>query len=176
LCIRFPYRLTQHAKEILPNLKKCDGELCSTLILSSPAGGKTTLLRDFANYFSQSGKNVVVIDERLELSFGLPKNIDVIREIPKNEAVLMALRSLNPDIMICDEVFSEVEVESLSRVINGGVCVFASLHATSVKTALSSYPAFKNCFQRYICLQTKVDRLFSVYDSNENCLAEGLLC
>ena len=176
LCIRFPYPITHFAKNIIPYLRTADGALLSTLILSAPAGGKTTLLRDFASFFASMGKNVTLIDERLEFSSEELRNVDVIREIPKDKAVLMALRTLNPDIVICDEVFSAEEVNALSRATHGGVCVFASLHATSISSAFACFPNLNTVFSRFICLHKGVTRNFTVYDAKGQCLAEGKLC
>ncbi len=176
LCIRFPYRITQNASRIFPYLQK-EGELpLSTLVTSPPGGGKTTLLRDFANYFSNQQKNVVVIDERLELSCANLINADVIKEVPKDISILIALRTLNPDIIICDELFSESEVVAVRRAINGGISVLASLHANTVTQAHNAFLGLKNLFERYVCLERENSRTFSVYNQDFTLLTKGELC
>ncbi len=176
LCIRFPYVKTGNAQLILPYLQNgVEQKIDSTLIISPPAGGKTTLLRDFAITFAQKTHNVVVVDERLEIACldGVPW--DVIREIPKDQAALMALRSLNPDYIICDEIVSLEEMGALKRAKSGGVSVFATMHADCLKHALSSFSGLTTVFERFVILQAKDNRMYTVTDKLGNCLAEGEL-
>lgn len=66
-------------------------EIANTLIVSSPGGGKTTILRDLVRNISNLGKSVGVVDERGEIASmyrGIPQNdlglrTDVIENISK---------------------------------------------------------------------------------------------
>lgn len=114
----------------------------SIIIASPPAVGKTTLLRDMARELSDTyGKKVCIIDERSELAgcvFGEPSynvglRTDCLDNCSKKNGIIMALRALSPDIIITDELGEEVDFECVSRAMNSGVSVAASIHAGSLK-------------------------------------------
>ena len=72
LSIRIPRVREDAARPILPELLE-DGRPLSTLILSPPGGGKTTLLRDLVRLLSQGTElaapcRVALVDERGELA------------------------------------------------------------------------------------------------------------
>ncbi|MGN0473909.1 MAG: ATPase, T2SS/T4P/T4SS family [Acutalibacteraceae bacterium] len=114
-------------------------KLCGALIAGPPCCGKTTILRDIALNFSSEGsmKKVVIVDERGELAAiyrGTPQNTlglfcDVLNGYPKGEGILIALRTLSPDVIICDEVGSEEDAKALCEGVNAGVAVISSVHA-----------------------------------------------
>jgi stage III sporulation protein AA len=117
--------------------------LCGLLIAGPPGSGKTTLLRDLARQLS-SGKTgiyyrVAVLDERGEIGGchnGIPQNdlgpgCDLLNGYPKGEGILGALRSLSPDVVICDEIGSPEEIGAVTAGINSGVTFLTSIHAAS---------------------------------------------
>jgi len=113
--------------------------LRSLLIAGAPGTGKTTILRDLANALTNAryGRfySVTAADERGELS---PEGIccDVIRGIPKAEAILLAVRNLRPDAVLCDEIGTVAEAIALTEAVNSGVAVYASIHAGSAEELL----------------------------------------
>lgn len=112
----------------------------STAIVSPPKCGKTTLLRNLARYISSGicGKMrcVCIADERGEIctmndgiaSFDIGINTCVIDGCPKKDAVEIALRTMSPDVIICDEIFARFEADALCRAIYGGVSVIYAVH------------------------------------------------
>lgn len=117
-------------------------KICGALIAGPPCCGKTTMLRDIALYFSSEPqtKKVVIIDERGEIAAsyrGVPQNTvglscDVLNGYPKGEGIMIALRTLAPDVVICDEVGSEEDAAALCEGVNAGVAVISSVHACNV--------------------------------------------
>lgn len=113
------------------------GEFKNTLVVSPTAGGKTTLLREIARLTSNGGLNTVVIDERFELAasfngvcgLDVGINTDVLSGVPKAYAYENAIRSLNPDVIITDEVYTEAEVEAISEAVRAGARIAASVHS-----------------------------------------------
>lgn len=83
----------------------------NTLIISPPKCGKTTILRDLSRVistgsFNTKGKKVVVIDERSEIGgsyLGVPQmnlgiRTDILDNCLKKEGMIMAIRSLSPEV------------------------------------------------------------------------------
>lgn len=107
----------------------------NTLVLSPPMMGKTTLLRDIARQLS-SYFNVCVIDERNEIaacvngipSFDVGDRTDIISGSPKDVGIIMAIRSLSPDVILTDEIGSVKDVLALYDAAGSGVKFIASMH------------------------------------------------
>jgi stage III sporulation protein AA len=126
-------------ENVLPHLYS-GGRLCSTLLVSPPQAGKTTLLRDLARLVSEKGLRTVVVDERGELAgcyHGIPQldvgpRTDVLDACPKVDGVIMALRALSPQLIVTDEVGREADAIALQEAANAGVAVFASAHGRSI--------------------------------------------
>lgn len=112
----------------------------SVLIAGEPSAGKTTLLRAIALWLSgKAGGNirVTIVDERGELaSAGLLGNsnvcLDVLQGFPKPVGILQAVRTLSPQVVVCDETGSREETERLTEAMNCGVCFLGSIHAGSL--------------------------------------------
>lgn len=130
-----------------------DGEnINNTLIVSPPKCGKTTLLRDITRNISNGysdlnfkGKRVAVIDERSEIASsyrGIPQmNIgirtDVYDNCVKDEGILMAIRTMAPDLIICDEIGTNKDIEGLTMAFNSGVNIICTLHGNNVEDVYS---------------------------------------
>lgn len=115
------------------------------LIISPPGCGKTTMLRDIVRHYSYginvAACNVTVIDERGEIAAsvdGMPQcdlgpRADVCDMGNKRDAVFAALRSMSPSIIVMDEIGGVDDVEAVSRAVNAGVRVVASVHGYNLK-------------------------------------------
>lgn len=134
--------------------------LHSVLIAGAPASGKTTLLREFAQYLSQTVK-VTVVDERGEIMEESAQNfggcIDVLRGFPKTAGILQAVRTLSPQIVVCDEIGNRQETEQLLEAVHCGVKLLAAIHADSLGELLEK-PQFlqlqeMETFERIIILK-----------------------
>ncbi len=110
--------------------------LRSLLVGGRPMSGKTTILRDLARLLGKD-RRVTVIDSRNEISAsvrGQPtldtgENTDVLCGFPKHEGIMLALRSLSPDVIICDEIGGDAK--AVEQCLFCGVCVVAAAHAGS---------------------------------------------
>lgn len=106
------------------------------LVAGVPGSGKTTFLRSMIQYLSQSDRVFCVVDERGELlwgsSEGLPKDrniaCDVYTQHRKSQAICMALRCMNPQAIICDELGTEDDAAALEAGLASGVVFLASVH------------------------------------------------
>lgn len=119
----------------------------NTLILSPPQCGKTTMLRDLARQLSYHGYRVSIVDERCEIAgmhqgisaYDLGPQTDVLDACPKAEGMLMALRSLSPQVLITDEIGTEADVDAIHSALSCGASVIASIHAQNRGSLLEKF-------------------------------------
>lgn len=123
-------------------------EMGGVLIGGPPSSGKTTILRDLARQLASgtTGRylKVAVVDERGELGAvyeGVPQNdlgpgCDILSGYPKGEGILTAIRTLSPQVIICDEIGGQEDVTGMLDGLRCGVRVVASAHAESLAELL----------------------------------------
>lgn len=135
LNIRIAHEVKGCAEEIYERFFS-DG-LRSLILAGRPMSGKTTILRDLSRILGREHR-VALIDSRNELSasvHGLPsldigENTDVLCGYPKSEGIMTALRSLSPEIIICDEIGDDYE--AVEQCLFCGVKLAAAAHAGSL--------------------------------------------
>ncbi len=163
LAIRVPDEVFGCADGLIDSIY-VDGEVKNTIIISPPAAGKTTLLRELSRVISDKGKNVLIVDERYELAaavkgiaaFSVGENTDVISGVPKLIAYENVIRAMNPDVIVTDEIYKISETEVLADACRAGVKIFASIHAESEKELENSiFANFLKLFDVKIVLSKK---------------------
>lgn len=108
----------------------------SVLVCGGVNSGKTTILRDLCRLYGNSRK-VVLIDERNEISAssgGVPGRdvgvmTDVIVGSERAAGIISAVRTLSPDVIVCDEISQIPDVEAILSGAGCGINFTASLHA-----------------------------------------------
>ncbi len=146
-----------------------DGEVKSTLIVGPPGCGKTTLLRDLARKLGSSlcMKKVSLIDERGEIAAAtggvIHNNVgsltSVMDNAPKAEGIMCTLRSMNPDVIITDEIGGEDDIKAIMSGVLSGVKVICTAHGNSFSDIAERCKAGelinKKAFERIIILSRK---------------------
>lgn len=135
LNIRFAREVRGCAQELCGRLFR--GGLCSVMICGRPLSGKTTVLRDMARILGGSHR-IALVDSRGELAAvhgGVPaldigENTDVLNGYSKAEGIMCALRSLSPEMVICDEIGDDAE--QIRQCSCCGVYLAVSAHAASI--------------------------------------------
>lgn len=155
----------------------------NTLIISPPKCGKTTLLRDITRNISNgmmelslTGKRTVVIDERSEIAAcykGIPQmnvglRTDVYDNCIKSDGMMMAVRGLSPEVIICDEIGTYKDMEGLMMAYNSGVSIVATLHGRNVEE-LYKRPVFREIVENKI-----IDKVVVLSGRRGVCTLEGI--
>ena len=98
-------------------------------LLGENGSGKTTFIRSLC--YRLNFMNYTVCDERNEIFHSDLKG-DFIINIPKADAVVRAVRVLNPEVIICDEIGNSEETQSLLAAMHSGVRFVCSVHSESL--------------------------------------------
>ncbi len=160
-----------------------NNNILNTLIVSAPGSGKTTFIRDliFQLYKHNISKNILVCDERNEICFNLNQEevlsfCDVFSNCSKNFAFKNGIRSMNPDLIITDELDLDSDIACLKEAMNSGVNVIATIHSKDINE-LKRKRGFdeiinQKFFSRFVVL-TDLEgpgTLTNIYDEKFNCL------
>ncbi|MEK4249675.1 stage III sporulation protein AA [Paenibacillus sp. FSL W7-1287] len=147
--IRIAREVLGASKQLLPKLFGGPSDsLQSTLIISPPQQGKTTLLRDLTRALSygdyrKHAMKVAIVDERSEIaacvrgipSFDVGPRTDVMDACPKAEGMMMLLRSMSPEVIIVDEIGRVEDAVAIREAAHCGVKVIATAHAYNIQEA-----------------------------------------
>ena len=111
------------------------------LIYSPPGVGKTTLLRSLIRILSQAPyrMRLAVIDTREELAAcGTVEAgaADWLSGYPRAMGIEIATRTLNPQLIVCDEIGDAAEAEAICAACNAGVPLVATAHGASASALL----------------------------------------
>lgn len=141
-----------------------ENKIINTIIISPPKCGKTTLVRDIVRNISQgvgsiglTGKKVCVIDERSEIGAcfnGVPQlnvgnRTDILDGCPKSQGIIMAIRSMSPEVIVCDEIGTYKDMDSIVTALNSGVSLIITIHGYGIED-LYNRPVFKEIVENKV--------------------------
>jgi len=111
------------------------------LIVGAPSSGKTTLLKDLVRQLADGSVGrywrVAVVDERSEIGGergteeenDIGCSVDLFCGYPKSKGMEIAIRTMSPEILVCDEIGNRADLDAVREATNSGVTVVATLHA-----------------------------------------------
>ena len=166
----------------------CEGKkVLSTLVISPPCCGKTTILRDIIRQISIGndelrGMQIGVVDERSEIAAcknGIPTvdlgpRTDVLDGCPKASGMLMLIRSMSPAVVATDELGRAEDVCAVREALNAGVSIIATVHGRDINEVLQRPYVGEliqnKYFDRYIILsdKPKVGTIEKIIESKEH--------
>ena len=159
----------------------------SVIICGPPTSGKTTLLKDISYQLSSGrlGKyyKVCIIDERKEICpekndmKNIGPNTDVLLGYPKAKGISIATRTLSPDVIVCDEIGFNDEIDEIINGINSGIIFILTIHADSFEelkrkriythlvyeTGIRNVVVLSNCNQ-----PCKISKIIKIGENNED--------
>ena len=157
----------------------------NTIIISPPGRGKTTILRDLVRKLSNGieeygfkGVNIGVVDERGEIAAmykGAPQNdvgmrTDILDGVPKDLGMRMLIRSMNPKIIVSDEIGTLQDVEAIKYAACSGVKGVFTAHGLGLQDIIKS-PILGELYQNNMIeriLTIKPDRKIELlYDETQ---------
>ncbi len=142
LNIRISRQVKGCAQEVFDSVFKSGVQ--SLLISGKPSSGKTTLLRDLSRILGNKHR-ISIIDRRNEICSvfeGIPQNdtgffCDIFTMYPFDTDVICAIKAMSPEFLICDEIGTKDDVNSLLYSVNSGVKLICTTHAGSLKQAVN---------------------------------------
>lgn len=145
VCIRIP-----HSIPINEEILKISDGFVNTLIIGPPYSGKTTLIRAITSVLAKKN-DVVVIDERGEIcgkNAGLlcSDRLDIVGGIPKEKVFGNIIRSMSPDVIVCDELFSDADLDAVRKINRSGVKCLASFHSNEIRKVPEELKKEFECF------------------------------
>ena len=101
---------------------------------------------------------------------------DVLDNCLKTNGIIMAIRSLSPEVIICDEIGTMQEIEALSMAFNSGVKMILTVHGIDLED-VSRRKSLKelineNILERIIVLSCKngpgtLEKVYKIQEGGE---------
>lgn len=154
--IRLPFEI-KGCSDRLASIMDC---FESTLVISPPYAGKTTLIRDMVRVLGKR-YDIAVVDERGEIAGGRDSGYDIgclsdiIDGVPKTMVAEGIIRAMSPEIVVLDELSTNNDMGIVEDITRSGVKLLASVHSDSIERLLQSLPQLKSYFVYGVLLSNK---------------------
>lgn len=140
------FRIAREKKECSEKISHYvidENGIVNTLIASKPGAGKTTILRDLVRKISDK-RTCGIVDERGEIASmykGIPQNdigilSDVIENSTKSDGMRMLIRSMSPEVIVCDEIGNKEDIEAINYAMCSGVKGIFTAHGDTLEELL----------------------------------------
>lgn len=171
MSVRIGKAIPGAANKALPYILRGQKDIYSTLIISPPGCGKTTILRDLTRHISNgttnpyfTGLNVGVVDERSEIAASIRckpghdigMRTDIYDGCPKEKGIIMMIRAMTPDVIVLDELGGETDVRAVQAAMHAGIRLVATVHGFGIETGSLRLDIKRmidaELFERYVVL------------------------
>lgn len=168
--LRVPHVYSDVAAPLLRDFAQ--NGLRSTLVFSSPGVGKTTFIRALSVKLSHKYR-VAVVDEKGEI---LPPAMccdcgmcDVLRGYSKPDGMEIAMRTLSPQVIVCDEVGMNDDIPAILSLQNGGAVLIATAHGANLERIMLKPNIRALCdalvFERFVRLEKAHDGVKTILEN-----------
>ena len=120
----------------------------SILLLGKPGVGKTTMLRDVARVLAdEAGKRVVIVDTSNEIAgdgdiphpgIGTARRMQVPSPDQQHAVMIEAVENHMPEVIIIDEIGTELEANAARTVAERGVQLVATAHGNTLENLVQN--------------------------------------
>lgn len=135
VAIRIPHRFPGAADGLCRII--ADRDFRGMIIYSPPGEGKTTALREICARLAAKpySLRIAVIDTRFEIcgALGGDLSIDALEGYPRAKGMETAVRTLSPQLIVCDEIGCAADAVAVEESFGAGVPCVISAHASSLE-------------------------------------------
>ena len=135
VAIRIPHRVPGAADGICRLI--LEEGFRGAILYSPPGVGKTTALREIVARLGAKPYyiRIAVIDTRFEIcgSLGGDVTFDALSGYPRAKGMETAVRTLSPQLILCDEIGSEEDAQAIYTSFGAGVPTVVTAHAGSLE-------------------------------------------
>ena len=122
----------------------------SILILGKPGVGKTTIIREIARVLAdEMGKRVIIIDTSNEIAgdsdiphpgIGRARRMQVAKAELQHQVMIEAVENHMPEVIIIDEIGTELEVLAARTIAEKGVQLVGTTHGNCLENLIKNPP------------------------------------
>lgn len=130
-------------------LQKELDENLSILLIAPPSRGKTTFLRNIAQYLSETkNRNTLVVDYSNEIAgggnephncIGFATRLQVSADKQQYQVMLEAVENHAPEVVIVDEISTREDAHACKSITDRGVALIATAHGKSLADLIKNY-------------------------------------
>ena len=122
----------------------------SILVLGKPGVGKTTIIREIARVLAdEMGKRVIIIDTSNEIAgdsdiphsgIGRARRMQVAKTELQHQVMIEAVENHMPEVIIIDEIGTELEVLAARTIAEKGVQLIGTTHGNCLENLIKNPP------------------------------------
>ncbi len=155
-------------------IDKLNGNVGKLLIIGPPSSGKTTLIKDIIRNLND--KVISIIDTRGEIAAcvnGVPQNdignADVFDSWNREDGIISAIKAMSPEIIVCDEIGSNFDLQAINACVGAGVELIATAHGGSLEEIM------KRDIIKRILMTGAFDNIVLLKGKSEPCKIEFII-
>lgn len=155
-------------------IHRLSGNVGKLLIIGSPSSGKTTLLKDIIRNLND--KVISIIDTRCEIAAclnGEPQNdignADVFDSWNRQDGIISAIKAMSPEIIVCDEIGSDFDLQAINACVGAGVELIATAHGGTLEEIM------KRDIIKKILMTGAFDNIVLLKGKAEPCKVESII-